>query len=248
MAVDVASVGKIKGTAISGAGTSSSPIVWPSSLLQSDTVMFARRSMSRSGGQTISGIDQIVSSSTDFWEAQIRVKIRRDYQRLAFRALMARSNGRASHWLIPVCAESADIGAFDQGFSSGFQVIGSDRIVNATTASVLTAAAAGSRSLVIRMVSNDQFPVSGQYFSIGSRLYLIGDVSVVTAGVNYNFTITFSPGLRAAAIPQPGPSPTSLDFLNPKCRMRLAQDNMGDMSLEMLRFSDVQLGFVEIPA
>jgi hypothetical protein len=45
--------GKINGVEIVGTGSSSNPLVWPSSLLQADSVMFARRNLSRSGGLTI---------------------------------------------------------------------------------------------------------------------------------------------------------------------------------------------------
>jgi hypothetical protein len=79
------------------------------------------------------------------------------------------------------------------------------------------------------------------YFTIGNRLYLIGTVS--TTGFPRRFTVTFAPGLRVDA-----DIDDVVEFSNARCLMRLASDNEGQMDLDWLRFSDLQLNFVEVPA
>jgi hypothetical protein len=133
-------------------------IVWDSSL-QFHSVMFARRSLSKSGGQTISGVEQVVQSATDFWAAKVPTFV----------------------------------------------------------------------------------PLPGMFFSIDNRLYLIGTVTYT--GTVRTYTVTFAPGLRVDAA-----TGTSIEFSSPRCLMRLAEDNIGDMDLDMLRFADITLSFVEVPA
>jgi hypothetical protein len=80
-------------------------ISWDTTILPFHSVMFSRRNLSRSGGLTISGTEQVVQSSSDFWEAEATIKIRSREQRLAFRAYQAQNWGRTGQWLIPVATQ-----------------------------------------------------------------------------------------------------------------------------------------------
>jgi hypothetical protein len=158
-------------------------VTWDYSVLPFQSVEFSRRNLSRSGGLTIFGTEQVVQSSSDFWAANVTLKVRKREQILAYRM-------------------------DDSGIRGG--------------------------------VHNDPWvPEPGVYFSIGSRLYLIATVS--KAGNIY--TATFVPKLRTTANVN-----APIEFSQPKCLMRLAQDNIGQMNLDMLKFSDVSLSFVEVPA
>ena len=223
-------------------------ITWPITTLPFHSVMFARRNLSRSGGLSLSGIEQVVQSSSDFWEAQATLRIHRMPERLAYRALQAQNWGRAGEWVIPVCdpfyvsggIPPADF-SFDSSFDSSFALgsMAPPVIPSGVGGSIDVAALKGARTLDFEMIEHDLTPLPGQYFSIGDRLYLIGTVTNLAA---HHYRITFAPGLRAAA-----PIDTAMEFSNPRCLMRLAQDNVGQMSLDLLRFADVQLSFVEVP-
>jgi hypothetical protein len=229
-------------------------IAWDTTLLPFQSVMFSRRNLSRSGGLTISGTEQVVQSSSDFWESQVTIKIRNKEQTLAYRAYQAQNWGRAGQWLIPTCSTApitvevpptpvtgGDFGPdFGPDFSRGGTGGSTGVAAMLETHGVVNAMAVkGSLTLSCHFsVVGAPAPLSGMYFSIGSRLYLIGTVS----GGPINYAITFIPKLRADAIVG-----TVMEFSRPHCLMRLAQDNIGQMNLDMLRFADVSLNFVEIP-
>src|SRR5580765_4282585 len=101
-------------------------ITWDTTALPFQSVMFARRSLSRSGGQTISGVDQVVQSATDFWEAQTTVRIRTYDQKLLYRAYQSQNWGRAGEWVIPACDPFAlpggGVPVLDYSFARDFAV------------------------------------------------------------------------------------------------------------------------------
>lgn len=223
-------------------------IVWDSSL-QFHSVMFARRSLSRSGGQTISGIEQVVQSSTDFWAAKVGLKIRKGTQALAYRALQAQNWGRAGQWVIPVCSQFgvpispplADF-SWSDDWADDFSTGPAPPVIPPGEGALTTAdAVRGDRTLTFEFIDPGFVPKPGMYFSIGNRLYLIATAG--STGVVRTYTVTFVPSLRADA-----DTGTSIEFSSPRCLMRLAEDNIGDMDLDMLRFADITLSFVEVPA
>lgn len=213
-------------------------IRWDTNALPFHSVMFARKNLSRSGGLTFSGIEQVVQSSTDFWEAKVTLKIRRRSQVLAYRSYHAQNWGRAGQWIIPACGGFNEFGmeaSWGSDWGSDFQPV-SDTDVAAHS---VGGTAKLAHSITFHMDDITLTPVAGVYFSIGDRLYLIG---TLTASGGGSYTATFAPGLRADA-----PAGTLITFSNARCTMRLAQDDVGQLDLDMLRFSDVSLSFVEVP-
>jgi hypothetical protein len=224
-------------------------LAWPTSTLPFRDVMFARRNLSRSGGLTITGIEQVVQSASDFWAATVHLgKIHSGSQILAYRALQAQNWGRAGEWIIPVCSSyglPSELAAPDYSFSDDWSAdfsIGPPPTTIPPAGGGLTTvlAARGARSITVGFEDPLMVPLPGMYFSIGNYLYVVATATSV--GVRL-YTITFAPGLRIAA-----PIETVVEFASPRCLMRLAQDNIGDLTLEQLRFSDITLNFVEVPA
>jgi hypothetical protein len=223
-------------------------LAWNETDLPLHSSMFARRNFSRSGGLTITGIEQVVQSFSDFWAATIAFKIRNSTQILAYRALQAQQWGRAAQWLIPACPHPGlPLGppppldySFDVDFAVDFSLesMAPPALPPDTDALSDAAAALNARSLTFHMLDTRITPKPGMFFSIGDRLYMIGTISGGPA-----YSATFAPGLRAAA-----PSGTAMNFATPHCLMRLAQDNSGEMNLEQFRFADISLSFVEVPA
>lgn len=208
--------------------------------------MFARKLLSRSGGRTISGIEQVVQSSSEFWIASIGFKIRNGKQILAYRALQARQWGRAAEWIIPACPQPsvplepplADY-SWSDDWSEDFSIGPAPTIVPPGEGALITTLAArGARSVTMEFQDATFTPLPGMFFSIGDRLYSIG--TVTPSGVR-TFTVTFAPGLRAAA-----PVDAVVEFSSPRCLMRLATDDEGQLDLEQLRMSEQKLNFVEI--
>lgn len=212
-------------------------ITWDTSVLPFHSVQFERRNLSRSGGQTLTGVEQVVQSSIDFWDAQVSVKVRKRKQANALRAYKAQNWGRAGEWLIPACGSGVQLDAsFGDDFGDDFSILRSIDV----RGFVDVAALKGATFLLFHMGNVAWIPEAGMYFSIGQRLYMIGTVSALTPPGSY--ICTFAPSLRAAA-----GGGTVMEFSTPRCLMRLAEDNVGQMSLDMLRFADVSLHFVEVP-
>jgi hypothetical protein len=224
-------------------------IAWSNSTFPPRSVMFTRRSFSRSGGLGITGIEQVVQSSTDYWAATLSFKIHSSAQILAYRALQAQNWGRSGEWIIPACPQlglpfggppAADY-SFGSDWGPDFSIGTAPTDIPPGEGALSTVLAAkGSRSITIQFIDPGFAPQPGMYFSIGNRLYLVGTVTPL--GVR-TFTITFAPGLRAAA-----PINTAVEFTSPRCLMRLAQDNEGELNLDWLRFAEISLNFVEVPA
>jgi hypothetical protein len=223
-------------------------IAWPRSDLPYRSAMFARRFLSRSGGQTITGVEQVVSSSSEYWIATIGFRIRNSAQILAYRALQAQQWGRAAQWIIPACPRigvPAAPPAYDVSWSDDwaddFSTGPAPTIIPPGEGALVTAlAAVGARSVTFKFADPAFTPQAGMFFSIGDRLYSIGTVTLVGTRT---YTVTFAPSLRAAA-----PIDSVVEFTSPRCLMRLVEDNAGQLDLDMLRFSDQTLNFVEVPA
>jgi hypothetical protein len=66
-------------------------VTWDYSVLPFQSIEITRRNLSRSGGLTIFGTEQVVQSSSDFWAANVTLKVRKREQILAYRALQAQS-------------------------------------------------------------------------------------------------------------------------------------------------------------
>lgn len=221
-------------------------LAWPKSALPYQSVMFARKSLSRSGGSTITGLEQVIQSSSDYWVATIGFRIRNSAQILAYRALQAQQWGRAAQWIIPACPQPgvpsspppADF-SFSDDWSEDFSIGPPPSIVPpGEGALVTTIAARGARSLTFEFYDPSFIPKPGMFFSIGDRLYSIGTIALAAGRV---FTATFSPGLRVAAAVD-----DAVEFSDPRCLMRLAEDNAGQLDLDQLRTSEQRLNFVEV--
>jgi hypothetical protein len=221
-------------------------IAWPRSDLPYSSAMFARRFLSRSGGQTITGVEQVVASSSEYWIATIGFRIRNSAQILAYRALQARQWGRAAQWIIPACPQPgvplspppADY-SFSDDWSEDFSIGPPPTIVPPGEGALVTVLAArGARSITFQFQDPTFIPKVGMFFSIGDRLYSIG--TLTPAGVR-TYTATFAPGLRAAA-----PVDSIVEFSAPRCLMRLMEDSAGQLDLEQLRISEQRLNFIEV--
>jgi hypothetical protein len=222
-------------------------LAWPKSALPYQSVMFARKSLSRSGGNTITGLEQVIQSSSDYWTATIGFRIRNGAQILAFRAIQAQQWGRAAEWIVPACPQPgvppspppADY-SWSDDWSEDFSIGPAPTIIPpGEGALVTTLAARGARSIMFEFIDPSFIPKPGMYFSIGDRLYCIGTVG--GAGSIRRYTATFSPGLRVAAAVD-----DAVEFSNPRCLMRLASDNEGQLDLDQLRTSEQRINFVEI--
>lgn len=237
-------------------------VVWPAALKPSE---FGYRYIDAdiSGGRAVGGGEQFIISPGPRWSASMTLPIRSKEQVLAVRALRSQLQGRANPTLLPnfdgirlswpveaatnrvitprVAHQLAGTYGLDGTAYAGLTIPAAAQI-NAT---VQPGAAARATQLTIR-VSQGGPILAGQQFGIASgaganRLYEIASVDLAVTGSGVvDYTVTFKPPLRAAAS-----AGATVQFTRPVCLMRCI--NMGDElgALEVLRFANLNLQFVE---
>lgn len=218
-------------------------IAWPSQLIPRES-MFQPESVSRSAGASLVGSEQVSVSPAARWRASFSIPLNTEVKVLAFRAMMAKLQGRAGTILVP---KWENFGPKDDNgrrlaHRSGvpdqrrFNLVGFDRsdLTYATTAF-----AADQSSTRIAIELNDtEGPRPGQFFGVDDRLYVCQSVWRETGDAP--LTVQFVPWLRAGI--EAG-ARVILD--RPVCLMRLASDLSGELTMNPSNVSEVQLDFVE---
>lgn len=197
---------------------------WPSDLPLPFDGGFAPFVRSLSGGQSLSGIEQVQPQLHDRWQASFAYHINTDARVLALRGLLFAARGRANTIALPAVELSAGIAKS-----------------NVTGATVQTNAALNATSVDIHVGAG--VPKVGNLFSTPTaKLYGIQAVTALGGNV---YRCTIWPWLRAALT-----ATTALEFASPVCEMRFASDEEGADALKTLhlgRFGDVTLRFDEAP-
>lgn len=223
-------------------------LAWPS-VLKPQEVLFHLESQSRSGGQSTSGIEQVVTSLAARWRASIRIAITNDAQILAARAFVSRLGGRVGTVLVPVFdarRASWPVDAYGRALHPGFT---RDKTLDGTAyedpaipteseivAEASVGAAIRTSQVAINVVQGEPL-LAGQYFGVGNYLHLITEIVSAVGTIQ---TVNFVPSLRVAVS-----AAAILTLTRPLCEMRLAADSVGELALRNLRFGQLDLEFVE---
>lgn len=202
------------------------PITWPRDILMPRTILFDPMHRTRSGGASLSGVEQVVSSGAGIWKATLAsIPISTQDQREIVRSLNVQSQGRLGEWLVPVYAREPRV--FPHGS------------VSVTVA----AASLGATTLSITVSPSyvEGFP---QHFSInhdaaGKRLYRVVTKTQTGAGA---WNVVVWPPLREALV-----ASRAVEVDYPQCAMRLSSDDELDLQLNMHRFGSISVSFVELP-
>lgn len=226
---------------------------WPATLYPL-SVMFDPDVPSSSGGQSMSGIEQVVASSAGRWRARFMFpvrprfrQVRKKDQILAARAMRAFLKGRTNTVYIGPydCANtpSSLVGGAPRRYltthSDGSHFSDGSSYSTRSSPAVLTINAdAGDLSMTVTMQGNSQAAEAGQYFGFGkNELYLI-DTSIDEGGGI--FLLTFWPPLRSDRL-----AGDDVNFSDPTCEMRLASDQSGELDFPHLFDTSQTLEFVE---
>lgn len=224
---------------------------WPAALRWS-AAQFQIVSASRSGGPSFQGQEQIVAAPTGRWKASLTIpvadkgygpQVRRDAV-LAYRGMV--SGGRASIILVPAHdgrGPAHRIGIVPRGYAvphsdeAGF----SDGVgygQSFTNAILPTGAALNATEIQIAVPAGLSLLPGMRFSTPDGRLHEISDIAAFDG--NGVWSVTVAPWLRAAY-----PAGTAIDFDRPVCRMRLASDETGALSLSLNRFGTSTVDFVE---
>lgn len=222
---------------------------WPAGIFPK-AGMFHPDSASRSGGQSISGSEQVLSGQPR-WRASFSGPVVTEESVLSWRQFVADMCGRAGTVLVPrweaygpvdvngrrlseVEAAAYESGQLVGGLNFDLSGFGQEDQTHATLA-----ADASINATQISIDLNDvEGPRPGQYFGIGQRLHLATHVWQVKEGGPTQ--VRFSPWLRAQAA-----AGTRVILDRPVCLMRFAQDQTGELELDMGLWGQGTIDFVE---
>jgi hypothetical protein len=182
-------------------------VEWPIELkAHADFMPFLERN-TQSGGRSVTGSERLVISDTGTWRYGITTMSLTPIQTLAFRAMLANSEGRGYPIRVPVWDKVNDLlatsgmeslrglnpngGPFDDGsFFSDGTGFGSDF----ATATANVFATFGTTQITASF-NVGQVPLPGHFFSDNTNLYQIKS-AILVSGTRY--TLNFLPRLRTS--------------------------------------------------
>jgi hypothetical protein len=208
--------------------------------------MFGFGASSRSGGQSISGSEQVTVANPT-WRASFSGPVVTEESVLSWRAFVGAMNGRAGTVLVPRweaygprdangrVLSYVEASAYEGGgLNFDLSGFGQSEIAHALVAE---AAPINATQLSIDVLDGAG-PRPGQYIGLGNRLYLVTSAWQETE--ISPLVVQFTPWLRSAV---PAGARVILD--RPVCLMRFANDQTGDLELDMGRWGTGSFEFVE---
>lgn len=222
-------------------------ITWPAAVFPA-RAMFHPDTQSRSGGQSMTGSEQITVSNAGRWRATLTMPVLTNESILSWRAFISMMEGRAGTCLVPKWDNygvrnvngrefnEAPIAAYGND-TLNFDLSGFGQSDDVVHSQLQVPVAAGATRL--RLIINDgDGPRPGQYIGIGQRLYMVQAAWQETETGPLHVQIW--PRLRASAVMA---EPVILD--RPVCLMRFANDQTGELELDMGRWGSPGIELVE---
>jgi hypothetical protein len=217
---------------------------WPA-ILVANAETFRIDARTRSGGETISGREQVVTSNLGRWIARLTVPLHTPAKIRAMRSLLARLDGRTNAVRVGPCdcrngnrliEMTGGIPYDDDTFhtdGSGFSQGGAS-----PTIAEDHPAAAGAFQITINNGSTRMPVLDGSFFGAGGYLYV---VTGATALAGEQTLLDIRPKLRTAlAVGAP------IDWCHGRVPMRLSADDSGAFELHLARTGTATLDLVEV--
>ncbi len=214
---------------------------------------FYLENQSRSGGVSILGNEQVTVAPSARWGARFSMPVVTETSVLAWRAFVAGMYGRAGTVLVPKWEaygprdvngrrfeELATAQWGDQLFddNGSFDLSGWGQDDTPVYATLAEDAELNATQIAVNYAPGIDGVRPGQYFGIGQRLYMVTQTWQEEEGEPTQ--IRFTPWLRedvAAA--------TAVIIDRPVCLMRFAQDQTGELELDLGRWGSGGLEFLE---
>lgn len=221
------------------------PLSWPRRALAARDCKLELKTTSRSGGQNLAGVEQVVRNPAARWAIKlVDVAVRTPDQIMLWRTFEGQLEGRLGTIRIPIYdARQAPSGlmASRVPFSDGSTFSDGSVFRSISCLASLTADAA-SNATTLAVQWSGLPPQPGQHFSLGNNLHRIvavdGQVSI--DGLTFTTQLTVRPWTRAA-----WPAATRLEFDDPVCLCRLASDDGMALDLDFGRVAHPSVDLVE---
>ena len=215
---------------------------WPS-ILVATAETFRIDARTRSGGETINGREQVISSGLGRWIARLTVPLHTPAKIRAMRSLLARLDGRANgvrigpcdcrngNRIIPIIGGIPYSDKTRHTDGAGFQQGGA-------APSIAEPAAAGATQIVI-FNGATQLPVlEGSFIGVGGYLYVVVGVTPLPGEET---RLDIRPKLRAA-VAEDDP----VEWCHARVPMRLQSDDSGEFELQLARTGTATIDLVEV--
>jgi hypothetical protein len=211
---------------------------------------FAPAIKSLSGGQSLSGFEQVVSQLSDRWMASYTFAINSDAKVLALRAFVMSMRGRGNTvdvpafdlarapWAVDAQGRKQTPGFVRTRALDGTAYADPADLRDTLIAAQVTADTELNSTSITVAVTTGSSPQPGHLFSIDRRLHMVVDV----AG-DGPYVLSIWPWIREDVS-----EGAAVNFATPSCEMRFASDDQGAdalASLDGLRFGNVTLRFDE---
>lgn len=217
---------------------------WPA-ILVANAERFHIDARTRSGGETISGREQVVTSNLGRWIARLNVPLHTPAKIRAMRSLLAKLDGRTNAVRVGPCdcrngnqliGTIGGIPYDDQAFhtdGSGFSQGGTN-----PTIAEDEAASAGDTQITIENGSTRTPVLEGSFLGAGGYLYVtVG----ATALPGETTLLDIRPKLRTALAVG-----AVVDWCHGRVPMRLTADDSGAFELQLARTGTATLDLVEV--
>lgn len=219
-------------------------VYWPRGLLVPRHASINPAPATVAGVASLSGFRQAVASPAGVWLIVYDAIKVGQAQRLLWRALAAQIEGRANPIILPVY-DREDLRPLGTAAAAtaahGDGAVHGDGTHYRSRRTQVVAAVAAARGAV-RLTTTTLLGATlhpGQHFSIGQRLYRIKAVEALSGA---NTTFTFWPPAREAIL-----AGAEIEFDEPVCKVRLAEDGGMDLALDTGRHAFPSLTFIEDP-
>lgn len=219
-------------------------ILWPDNLMPVGEHWHLIHT-SVSGGVSLTGQEQIIASGFSRWRARLSFTVIKNERLMAFRAVIARLQGRTGRLVIgPSECNRINWGVNEYGQTLNPKFYRrsclddtpyadpnnlAQSLIDIRLASDMPERAV---SLTINVIRGST-PKTGQYFSINNRLYLITDIT--------DNNLSFLPNARETV-----KAGTRLEFIRPVARMRLNTDDAGALEMSLMRSGSAELDLIEV--
>ena len=222
-----------------------STLVWPRQLLMPARTTINPVPFTRSGGRSLGGIEPATRTDRGYWSIGLeKVELNTRAQRQAWSAIRTALSGSSGLIAIPIWSfstapfasgsyEPVTLTTHGDGATFGD---GSQYRQGAIAVRMADAVAIGATSVRLEIVHADANLV-GVRFSHDHALYETGPATLVDGDT---WTVPITPAARAAI-----PAGADLEFDEPTCLCRLAEDNGMDASLNNVRYDTPSVAFVE---
>jgi hypothetical protein len=226
-------------------------IDWPSALKPIHALMPYIENNTTSSGSSITGIERLVSTDAGRWRYGFRLTIKTVAHVMAWRSLMAQTETRANIIRVPIedcrydVAATSGLRSLYRGKIQDVKIPHSDGALfsdgsgysqNFVNGVVTSAATQGSTSITVTMPVG-AIPQVGHHFGADDYFYRIKSVKLIS-GTTYTFTS--EPRMRAAI-----PKGKELQFDNITCLMRFSYDAVSRVEMQLMKFSDIEVDFIE---